>query len=61
MENRDEGSLGSCFSHVHTRPSTSEAAADKNEEEGRGENNKQIMFMDGGENPTHLMAMPQSV
>lgn len=27
---KDKGSLGSCFSHIHTRPSTSEATADKN-------------------------------
>lgn len=29
-EKKDKGSLGSCFSHIHTRPSTSEATADKN-------------------------------
>lgn len=43
------GSPGSCFSHVHARPSTSEAAADKDAEEGRDGNNKQIMFMDPSE------------
>lgn len=26
----DEGSLGSCFSHTHSRRGTSEATADKN-------------------------------
>lgn len=30
---QDKGSLGSCFSHIHTRLSTSEATADKNAKE----------------------------